>query len=207
MARRPWPGLRGRGTRRRVPIRIESAGDVVFLAAMVVLAAALLLWRQPAFRETLPWSSRPSVVVPETASSTREGWVRVARVVDGDTLKLEGGERVRLIGVDTPETVRPNTPVQFFGPEASAFTKSLCEGQSVRLEYDWQRQDDYHRTLAYVYLPDGRMVNAELIKGGYGRAYTRFPFKYSDLFREYQRDARQAGRGLWARHADAVHQE
>ena len=122
------------------------------------------------------------------------------RVVDGDTIivKMKGTEeRVRLIGVDTPETVHPEKPVAFFGKEASAFTKRMAEGKSVRLEYDWQERDKYGRFLAYVYLEDGTFLNAEIIKRGYGFAYTRFPFKYLDKFRKYEREARENIRGLW----------
>ena len=120
------------------------------------------------------------------------------RVVDGDTIILSNGEKVRLIGVDTPETVRPNTPVEYYGKEASAFTKKMVEGKPVKLEYDWQQRDKYGRLLAYVYLMDGTFLNAEIIKQGYGHAYTRFPFKYLDEFRQYEKEAREAKRGLWA---------
>ena len=122
------------------------------------------------------------------------------RVVDGDTIivKMKGTEeRVRLIGVDTPETVHPEKPVAFFGKEASAFTKRMAEGKRVRLEYDWQERDKYGRLLAYVYLEDETFLNAEIIKRGYGFAYTRFPFKYLDKFRKYEREARENIRGLW----------
>ena len=122
------------------------------------------------------------------------------RVVDGDTIivKMKGTEeRVRLIGVDTPETVHPEKPVAFFGKEASAFTKRMAEGKSVRLESDWQERDKYGRLLAYVYLEDETFLNAEIIKRGYGFAYTRFPFKYLDKFRKYEREARENIRGLW----------
>jgi len=121
----------------------------------------------------------------------------VERVVDGDTIIVEGVGRVRLIGVDTPETVHPNRPVEFFGKEASAFTKGLLEGKRVRLEYDQERQDRYGRTLAYVYLSDGTFVNAEIIRRGYGHAYTRFPFRHMEAFRQYEREARDNRRGLW----------
>lgn len=121
----------------------------------------------------------------------------VERVVDGDTIIVRGVGRVRLIGVDTPETVSPGRPVEFFGREASAFTKRLLEGRSVRLEYDRERTDRYGRTLAYVHLADGTFVNAEIIRRGYGHAYTRFPFRYLDRFRGFEREARAAGRGLW----------
>ena len=95
----------------------------------------------------------------------------VKRVIDGDTIQLSNGEQVRLIGVDTPETKHPRKPVEYFGKEASAFTKKMVEGKSVRLEYDWQRRDIYGRTLAYVYLTDGTFLNAEIIKQGYGHVY------------------------------------
>jgi micrococcal nuclease len=121
------------------------------------------------------------------------------RVIDGDTIELDGGERVRLIGVDTPETVDPRRPVQYFGHEASAFTRRMAEGKDVRMEQDRDRRDQYGRTLAYVYLPDGTFLNAEIIRQGYGHAYTRFPFRYERQFVALEREARENGRGLWAR--------
>ncbi len=124
-------------------------------------------------------------------------WRRVVRVVDGDTLLLDRKERVRLIGVDTPETVDLRRPVQRFGKEASAFTKRMVEGKKVRLEYDRDRKDRFGRTLAYVHLEDGTFLNAEIVKQGYGHAYTQFPFKYLEEFRGYEREAREAQRGLW----------
>ena len=136
-----------------------------------------------------------SILLLTTAANAQS--FTVERVVDGDTLKLTGGERVRLIGVDTPETVHPRKPVEYFGKEASAFTKKMCEGKTVRLEYDQTRRDKYARLLAYVYLEDGTFVNAEIIKQGYGFAYTKFPFKYMEEFRAYERDAREKKMGLW----------
>ena len=121
----------------------------------------------------------------------------VERVVDGDTIIVAGVGRVRLIGVDTPETVDPRRPVQFFGREASAFARHLLEGKRVRLEFDQRRTDRYGRTLAYVWLPDGPMANAEIIRLGFGHAYTRFPFRYLEEFRRLEREARLAGHGLW----------
>ena len=134
------------------------------------------------------------------------------RVVDGDTIVVKGIGKVRLIGVDTPETKHPRKPVEYFGKEASAFTKGMVEGKKVRLEYDWQRKDKYNRTLTYVYvmtndvrdMPEFKnrasielMVNAELIKQGYGHAYTRYSFKYLEQFRKYEKKARENKRGLW----------
>jgi len=131
-------------------------------------------------------------------------WRICTRVVDGDTIILDGYERVRLLGVDTPETKHPKKPVQYFGKEAYEFTKRMVEGKKVRLEYDWQRKDKYGRTLAYVFLEDGTFLNAEIIKQGYGFAYTRYPFKYLEEFRKYERNARENGRGLWGREMSFV---
>ncbi len=125
-------------------------------------------------------------------------WRVVERVVDGDTLVLDGGERVRLSGVDTPETVDPRRPVQHFGKEASAFTQRMAEGKRARLAFGAERRDRYGRTLAYVYLEDGTFLNAEIIRQGYGHAYTRFPFEHQEEFRRYEREARDNKRGLWA---------
>lgn len=132
-----------------------------------------------------------------TQTVTQSKFHLCERVVDGDTIIIENNEKVRLIGVDTPETVHPNKPVGYFGKEASAFTKRMVEGKKVRLEYDWEMKDKYGRTLAYVFLDDGTFLNAEIIKQGYGFAYTKFPFKYLDEFRQYEREARENKKGLW----------
>lgn len=128
---------------------------------------------------------------------------KVVRVVDGDTIKVKIGgrvETVRLIGVDTPETVDPRRSVQYFGREASDFVTDLAEGEEVRLEADRQcaNRDKYRRLLRYVYLPDGKLLNAEIIVQGYGFAYTKYPFSRMKEFRKLQRTARRAARGLWA---------
>lgn len=122
---------------------------------------------------------------------------KVAKVIDGDTIVLESGVKVRYIGVDTPETVHPSKPVEFMGKEASDFNKGLVEGKDVRLEYDVQREDKYGRTLAYVYVGD-LFVNAELVRMGYAQVSTYPPnVRHVDLFTALQREAREAGRGLW----------
>ena len=77
--------------------------------------------------------------------------------------------------------------------------KKIVEGKKVKLEFDWQERDRYGRLLAYVYLLDGTFLNAEIIKQGYGFAYTKYPFKYLDEFREYEQEARENKRGLWKR--------
>ncbi len=131
-------------------------------------------------------------------------WRLVTRVVDGDTIIVGARERVRLIGVDTPETKHPQKPVEYFGREASSFTRKMVQGKRVRLEFDQANskighKDRYKRTLAYVFLEDGTFLNAEIIKQGYGFAYTRFPFKYLDEFRRLEREAREQKKGLWGK--------
>lgn len=125
--------------------------------------------------------------------------VVVARVIDGDTIQLQDGTRVRLIGVDTPETVHPSRPVEEYGKEASAFTRRMLEGARVYLEYDVERFDRYGRTLAYVWLPDGTLFNELLLFEGYAQVSTFPPnVKYVERFLAAQRQAREAGSGLWA---------
>jgi micrococcal nuclease len=122
------------------------------------------------------------------------------RVVDGDTIVLDQNEKVRLIGVDTPETVHPAKPVEWYGKEASAFATRRLQGKMVQLAYNQQRRDRYRRTLAYVCL-DGHDVNEEIIREGYGFAYVKYPFNAAlmDRFRAAEASARTAGRGSWGR--------
>ncbi len=126
---------------------------------------------------------------------------KVVDVVDGDTIKVEiDGEayRVRYIGIDTPETVKPNTPVEFFGPEASDQNEAYVGGKTVTLIKDASETDAYDRLLRYVVV-DGIFVNFELVSNGYASAATYPPdVACSQVFRDAQRAAREAGRGLWA---------
>jgi micrococcal nuclease len=124
----------------------------------------------------------------------------VTRVVDGDTLIARVGAedvRVRLIGIDTPETVAPNQPVECYGPPASAFTRRRLEGRDVELEFDVERLDRYGRTLAYVWL-GGELFNETLVREGYA-VITTFPpdVRYVDRFVAAQRAAREQHLGLW----------
>jgi len=126
------------------------------------------------------------------------GVVRVSRVIDGDTIEIEGGERVRYIGMNTPETVDPRRPVQCFGKEASNKNKELVEGKNVRLEKDISERDKYGRLLRYVFLGD-QFINLELVNEGYAYADTFPPdVKHQEEFLNAQRAARNAKRGLWA---------
>jgi micrococcal nuclease len=124
----------------------------------------------------------------------------VARVVDGDTIEARIGgqlEDVRYIGVDTPETVKPDTPVQCFGPRASSINHRLLERRHVRLVFGVERRDIYGRLLAYVYL--GRhFVNAMLVRRGLARSLTIPPNdRFAPLLRRLELRAARAGRGLW----------
>jgi micrococcal nuclease len=132
---------------------------------------------------------------------TLEG--RVVRVVDGDTVKVRlAGRRetVRYIGIDTPETVKPGTPVQCFGKAASAYNRRLVAGQAVTLRTDAEARDRYGRLLAYVYRRrDGLFVNAALVRGGYARTLTIAPnVAHARELAGIQRAARKSRRGLWA---------
>ena len=145
----------------------------------------------------------------QVSQQANAGFQTVARVVDGDTLVLDNGEKIRLIGVDTPETKDPRKPVQYFGAEATNFTKQMVEGKKVWIEFDQANtavahKDRYGRTLAYVFREDGKFLNAELISQGYGHAYTKYPFKYANEFSALERQARNQNAGLWNADANAA---
>ena len=175
----------------------------VFLASLVFLAACSpkvsLLHQAPATLSTEPGGYEEATVT---------------HVVDGDTIDVEitgrvegpgAGSttvgttyRVRLVGIDTPETVKPNTPVQCFGREASAAAHALLDGRDVRLVKDVEETDQYDRLLRYVYI-GAEMANARLVVNGYAYAFTYPPdVRHADLFVALQRDARTHERGLWA---------
>jgi len=137
--------------------------------------------------------------------------ILVTRVIDGDTIVLADGERVRLVGIDTPEThfnkklerdmkhtTRDYKTIIALGKKATEFTRGLVLGKKVRLEFDIEKRDRYKRLLAYVYLPDGRMLNDEIVRAGYAKIYTFPPnVKHVDKFIESQKEARENNRGLW----------
>lgn len=147
----------------------------------------------------------------EAESAIQTIKAKVIRVVDGDTIEVEMGgktEKVRLTGVDTPETKHPSKPVEAYGKAASDFTQSKLDGKTVYLEMDVQERDKYGRVLAYVWLSqpseidDGeiraKMFNAHLLLGGYAQIATYPPnVKYVDYFAECQKEARDADKGLW----------
>jgi micrococcal nuclease len=145
-----------------------------------------------------------NVGLPQTTPNTVGIYYDVSKVTDGDTIHvvIEGkDETVRLIGINTPETVDPRRTVECFGKEASARMKEIAKGKIVRLEYDDSQslRDTYGRLLAYVYLEDGQMLNRKMVAEGYAYEYTYMtPYKYQKEFRELQSLARTAKRGLWA---------
>ena len=142
--------------------------------------------------------------LPATAKPTAPpGTYHVSEFIDGDTIAVDmngSNEKVRFIGVDTPETHDPRKAVQCFGVAAADFTKKTIGTQPVRLEADPTNtnRDRYNRLLRYVYLPDNTLVNAEIIKQGYGFAYTGFPFTKMEEFKQDQKQAQEQNLGLWA---------
>lgn len=170
----------------------------------LALGAAVLAAGAVAIRYQHPSVPEARYQVPSVPGTGRGGQPSaglaavVQRVVDGDTVVLAGGERVRYIGVDTPELHHPRRPVEWYAREAKEFNRRLVAGKRVRLELDVQKRDRYRRLLAYVYLEDGTFVNAELLRQGYAQLLTIPPnVQHADLFVRLQREAREAGRGLW----------
>lgn len=168
---------------------------ILSIAGLIILAAAIwtLIYFIPKIH--IPKNIKNSIATP--------GFYKVTNVVDGDTIEvnMDGSiERIRLIGIDTPETVQPDNPVECYGKNASNFAHQLMDNKTVRLEADPinTNRDRYERLLRYVYLPDNTFVNAEIIKQGYGFAYLSFPFSKSDEFAQYQQTAQEAALGLWA---------
>jgi micrococcal nuclease len=169
------------------------------LFAPVLLAAALLSAAWAASQTSIDGSSAQS-----EEFAARQGELRkVIRVVDGDTIVVSPNEKVRLIGVDTPETKHPKKARECFGKEATEFTRDAVEGKIVRLASDKanakrRHKDSRGRTLAYAYLQDGTMLNRELIRQGYAQAYTHYHFGHLVEFRELEKSARAQSVGLWA---------
>jgi micrococcal nuclease len=166
---------------------------------------------KPASSKAKHKSKKPAQKV-EVASNSLY-YVRVLRVVDGDTLEVAFSasqkEKVRMIGVDTPETVHPKKAVQRYGKEASEYTKKALTDKKIWLQMDVAPRDRYQRLLGYVWLEKpndvddegeirAKMFNARLLLEGYGQVMTIQPnSRYADIFVEFQKEAREAGKGLW----------
>lgn len=127
-----------------------------------------------------------------------ESQLYVSRVIDGDTIELSNGEKIRYIGINTPETKHPTKGVECFGKKASEYNKNLVEGKEVLFQKDVSDTDRYGRLLRYVYVDDV-FVNYELVKNGYAYASSYPPdVSYQELFLEAEKEARENNRGLWA---------
>jgi micrococcal nuclease len=198
----------------RGPRRFFARGAALFLVLLVAAVAAAirgipkgtspavdrareeadrLLAKLPKVEEPKPAPAAPAA--PAAGTPLRS----VVRIVDGDTLVLDGNERVRLIGINTPESVDPRRPVQWYGKEAAAWTRKELAGKKVRLAFDVEPKDKYGRTLAYVFLENGTFFNLRLVEEGYAFSYPYPPnVAHVEEFRAAERKAREAGRGLWS---------
>jgi len=176
--------------------------QIPLLMAFIVSIAmvASVIGYRASKSSTKPSATTITTVTTEfstTTIETTENTFLVTRVIDGDTIEIEGGKKVRYIGIDTPETVDPRKPIQCFGVEASNKNKELVEGKRVRLEKDVSETDKYERLLRYVYVGE-LFVNDYLARQGYAYAYTYPPdVKYSEQFVQAQKEARENNRGLW----------
>jgi micrococcal nuclease len=166
------------------PVRRRIARPL--LIAIVLIAIGLLRWL-------------PTVQEPAAPATLNESTYMVERVVDGDTLLLTNKARVRLLGVDTPETVKPDHPVEPWGPEATDFTRQFLVDGQVRLELGHERKDDYGRWLAFVWVDD-RLLNEELVRAGLSPAVT-YSLRSPPMKRRLlaaQAEAEEARRGIWS---------
>jgi micrococcal nuclease len=176
---------------------------LIYGVAIIFFAAVYDMRGWDFLNRTVDLTSSNTGSLTSTGSSTPTLY-KVTNVTDGDTIHITKDgvdEKVRLLGINTPETVDPRRPVQCYGVEASRRMKELADGKSVRLETDdtQQERDAYGRILAYVYLEDGQMLNRKMIAEGYAYEYTYFnPYKYQSEFRSLQNLAKASKRGLWA---------
>ena len=188
---------------------------LVFLFGIFIIFTGFLIGRSPneSLREHISPRSKGAFPIVPSISESKESSsltktvateVKVVKVIDGDTIEVQFNnqtETVRLIGIDTPETVDPRKPVQCFGKEASDKAKSLLNNQTVKLEPDIAQgeRDKYGRLLRYVFL-DGVNFNQLMISTGFAHEYTyrSNPYKYQIEFRQAEQDARNGKKGLWA---------
>ena len=183
---------------------------ILFSIGVILLGLSFLWFGFKPSVEQVALPTQRTQALPGVATSSATGGVegeraQVVEVVDGDTMKvsLQGQEKtVRLIGIDTPETVDPRRPVGCFGKEASREAKKLLEGKMVILQKDVSETDKYNRLLRLVFLPleDGRIlfVNDYLIRAGFAKIYTYPPdVKFNDQFMQAEKEAREMSKGLW----------
>lgn len=181
----------------------------ISLKNRIVIVGALLLlfgigigfWLGVNYAPRVKSFPSEDVVAVSQDTNSKQTWVgefQVTRVIDGDTIEIVGGERVRYIGMDTPETVDPERPVECFGPEATQRNKELVAGKTVRLEKDQTDRDKYGRLLRYVYVGE-TLIGVELVEEGFARAQAFPPdTKYQNLLNTAQSAAQQSHLGLWS---------
>lgn len=164
---------------------------IVFIL-IIILITIILLFSQ---------SNKPYKALPKIVKDQK---YKVIKVIDGDTLEISIDNKIytmRMLGIDTPETVDPRKPVQCYGKEASDNTRKLLQGKFIRIEIDQSQRyfDKYNRILAYVYDENHNFINEMLIKYGYAREYTYDrKYKYQSLFRDIEREARVGKIGMWS---------
>ena len=174
-----------------------------YLIIGILICGAFILLLDPEFRSNFT-NNLPSVNPTRSVSAEGIEKAKIKKVVDGDTATLEDGRKVRFLYIDTPETVKDNTPVMCFGPEASTMTKKLLEGKQVWLRSDKEKTDQYGRDLRLIFLagentdePE-KSVNAILVKGGFARARFYKPnFAFEREFKQYESDAKSKNLGVW----------
>ncbi|MFO7594577.1 MAG: thermonuclease family protein [Pseudomonadota bacterium] len=171
-----------------------------FLLLPGLLSAGIFRWQEPDGHTH--YGDQP----PEGAHDLRElhiptvdGYSRIAAVIDGDTVELGDGRRVRLLGINTPEVAHHGRPGEALGEKAKGFLERQLKNKKVRLRYDIERRDRYDRLLAHIFLEDGRNINAMLLQKGLAHALFKWPnIKHIDNYYTLERRARQQGKGIWA---------
>jgi micrococcal nuclease len=171
------------------------------IASLIILLGAVVYF----------YFNRSASTELKPVDNTKE-YVIVKRVVDGDTFLLANGERVRLLGIDTPEKYeskkldkdveashQDKKTIKKLGQLASEYVKDFVEGKRVYLEREpnYDDKDRYGRLLRWVYLEDGTFVNGKIVKDGYAQVYEKFPVSKLEELRKYQKEARENNRGLW----------
>ena len=187
----------------RCPMRRTTRNVLIAAVFFVLLPVIIVVDRQ--FGDVLRRPIERATYAEPDRQKYHNRSFTVNEVIDGDTLDIDIPDgkfpdtRVRLLGVDTPETKHPTVGLMYYGPEATVFATEKALGQTVTLRLDTigDIRDRYGRLLAYVILPDGTVLNAELIKEGYGYAYLSFPHSESMLYEALMEQAVQEKRGLW----------
>ncbi len=180
-------------TRRRALLALVSLGIGIGIFALMIVRAIPERWLTEYPRFENFFGGEAAILGQEEPAA------RVQRVIDGDTIELASGERVRYIGINAPESVDPRRGTECFGKEASEFNKDLVEGKIVRLEKDSSDRDKYGRLLRFVYPEDGTLANEVLVREGYARVSTYPPdVSKKDILRAAEQEARDNKRGLWS---------